>query len=208
MCTDKLLREYDHGMFLQEPKLPPRLDGNIHLFEFNSDRLYAAEWFFSLLDELKKAHDKTPQGLDAAFNQSKTLMLEAWYQHRLFGLYMSETDSLFNNCRGHDAYIMTRTGSATAKYIFPLFCIVDATGAARVPRQDVPEHDDKDDGCIKSLWVAERARGVGLGQHMVAAMNCYAVENPLFPLFWHKMGYTINPSEGATRKSVGAYSWC
>jgi len=206
MCTAKLLREYDHGMFRQEPTLPPRLDGDIHLLEFNSDRFYAADWFFKLLNELQEAHDKNPQGLGGGFIHSKTRLLEAWHQHRLFGLCMSETDSLFNNCREHDAYIMTRTVSAGAKFIFPLFCIVDATGAERVCRQDVPERDDKDDGCIECLWVAERARGVGLGQRMVAEMNCYAVDNPVSPIFWHKMGYTINPSEGATRKVVGAYT--
>ena len=178
---------------------------DIHLLEFNSDRFYATAWFFSLLDELQGAHDKNPHGPGGDIVICKNMMLEAWHQHCLFGLYMSETDSLFNNCRGSDAYIMTRTLFGGAKYIFPLFCILDATSAKRVSGQDMPESDDED-GCIKCLWVAERARGVRLGQRMVAALNCYAVENLVFPIFWHKMGYTINPSDGATRKVVAEYT--
>jgi len=211
MCTTKLLREYDHGMFLQEPKLPARLNGDVHLLEFNSDRRYAAAWFFCLLHELQEAHDKNPHGPGGGFIHSKTLMLEAWHEHRLFGLYMSETNSLYNNCRGSDVYIMTRTVLGGAKYIFPAFCIVDAAGAERVksakrdPGQDVPGSDNED-GCIECLWVAERARRVGLGQRMVAELNCYAVQNPVVATFWHHMGYTIDPSGGGRRKAASEYT--
>ena len=205
MNPEKLLREYDYGMFLQQPKLPAWLDGDIHLLEFNSDRSHAAAWFFCLLDELQDAHDKNPQGPGGGFILSRNLLLEAWHQNRLFGLYMSETDSLLCNYRDSDAYVMTKTVFGTVKYIFPVFCIVDAAGAKMAHTKEVPADEDKD-GCIECLWVAERARMVGLGQRLVAELNCYAVEYPIVPLFWNKMGYTVNPGNAETRKVHVGYS--
>jgi len=80
------------------------------------------------------------------------------------------------------------------KYIFPISGIVDAAGAARIQNKmnssnteasavpDVPG-DELDDRCIQCLWAAERVRGKGLGQRLVAELNCYAVENPIVPIF-------------------------
>ena len=62
------------------------------------------------------------------------------------------------------------------------------TEASAVP--DVPG-DELDDRCIQCLWAAERVRGKGLGQRLVAELNCYAVEIRLFPYF---SGKWVTPS--------------
>jgi len=208
-----LLREYDYSMFLQQPRLPAYLDGDIHLLELNSDRLHATDWFFSILEELQKAHDTNPEGPGGGFIFSKTLVLEAWYQHRLFGLYVSGTGVLSQESCDAEPFVMTRTVFGGIKYIFPLFCIVDHAGAARIRSKttcvsasadataNIPD-GDRDGGCIECLWAAERVRGNGLGQRLVAEVDCYAVENPVVPIFWRKMGFTVNPLYGETRKPV------
>jgi len=78
---------------------------------------------------------------------------------------------------------MTRTILGGIKYIFPIFCIVDDAGAARIRSKmnsidpeasavpDVPDNEH-DDGCIQCLWAAERVRGKGLGQRLVAELDC------------------------------------
>jgi hypothetical protein len=211
--TCRLLREYDYSMFLQQPRLPAHLDGDIHLLELNSDRWHSTNWFFSILHELQDAHDKNPHAMGGGFIFSKTLVLEAWYEHRLFGLYMSDTVSTSLESRDADPFVMTRTILGGIKYIFPIFCIVDAAGAARIhnkkqtrstPQSDVLDIPDSelDDGCIQCLWVAERVRRKGLGQRLVAELNCYAVENPIVPVFWRKMGYTVNPDNGESRRAM------
>ena len=208
--TSRLLREYDYSMFLQQPRLPAYLDGDIHLLELNSDRWHSTNWFFSILHELQHAHDTNPHAVGGGFIFSKTLVLEAWYQHRLFGLYMSDTVSLSQESRDADPFVMTRTILGGIKYIFPIFCTVDAAGAARIkkkmnssnPEESAVPNDEFDDGCIECLWAAERVRGKGLGQRLVAELNCYAVENPIVPTFWRKMGYTVNPDNGETRRVI------
>jgi len=195
MNVEKLLRAYGHAMVLQQPMLPAHLNGSIHHFDFNSDRWHASGWFFCLLDELQNAHDKTPTGAGGGFIYSRQCILDAWHEHRLFGLYMSETESIRKFCSEGDRFFMTSTIFDKAKYIFPVFCIVDQAGA---PDPLTPPRDHDGHRCMECLWVGERARGVGLGQRMVAEMNCLAVNNPVARDFWHKMGYTIDPSIGGS----------
>jgi len=113
---------------------------------------------------------------------------------------MSETDSLLRNYRDSGTtYVMTKNVFGEVKYIFPLFCIVDAPCAKMARSKEVLAEEDND-SCIECLWVAERARCIGLGQSVVAELNCFAIEYPVVPLFWRKMGYTVNPSDSGTRK--------
>jgi len=108
---------------------------------------------------------------------------------------MSETESIRKFCSEGDAFFMTSTIFDRAKYIFPVFCIVDQPGATH---QLTPSRECDANRCMECLWVGERERGVGLGRRMVAEMNCFAVNNPVARDFWHKMGYTINPGIGAS----------
>jgi len=76
---------------------------------------------------------------------------------------------------------------------------VDAPGAKMARSKEVLAEEDND-SCIECLWVSERARGIGLGQRIVAELNFFAIEYPVVPLFWRNMGYTVNPSVSGTRK--------
>ena len=194
MSSAILLREHDYSPSLKQPRLPEHLDGDIHLLEFNSDRWYAAAWFFSLLDELQCAHDTNPHAPGGGFIFSKKEVLEAWYEHRLFGLWVSDTVLSSKRYSIEDPFVMTRTLFGGVKYILPIFCIVDAAGALQAHNPPA-QNTGKNNGCIQCLWVAERARNIGLGQRLVAELNCYAVQNPIVPIFWRKMGYTIDPSK-------------
>jgi len=201
MASDRLVREYDHAMFLQQPKLPTYLDGEINSFNFASDTWHAAAWFFCLLDELQTAHDKNPTAPGSGFIHSRCAILKAWHEHRLHGLCMSETDSLRKHCCDGENLFMTNTTFGTIRHIFPIFCILRHASDPKDNIVTSPQNEE-DESCIECLWVAERARGIGLGQRMVAEMNCSAVEIPIARHFWHKMGYTVDIGIGATRKPV------
>jgi len=201
MASDRLVREYDHAMFLQQPKLPARLDGDIYSFNYASDTWHAAAWFFHLLDELQSAHDNNPTAAGSGFIHSRCAILKAWHEHRLHGLCMSETESLRKHCRDGDDLFMANTTFGTIRHIFPIFCIL--RHASDPKEHDVSSPQDEDtESCIDCLWVAERARGIGLGQRMVAEMNCAAVEIPIARDFWRKMGYTVDTSLGAVRRPL------
>ena len=201
MSSDRMLREYDHAMFLQQPKLPAHLDGDIHAFDFASDTWHAAAWFFCLLDELQSAHDKTPTTPGSGFIHSRCAILKAWHEHRLHGLCMSETDSIRKHCRDGENLFMTNTTFGTIRHIFPVFCILRHAGNPKTHNSTTPQ-EEEDESCIECLWVADRARRIGLGQRMVAEMDCAAVEIPIARDFWYKMGYTVDISLGAVRKPL------
>jgi len=201
MASDRLVREYDHAMFLQQPKLPSYLDGEINSFNFTCDTWHSAAWFFCVLDELQTAHDKNPTAPGSGFIHSRRSILKAWHEHRLHGLCMSETDSVRKHCCDGENLFMTSTTFGTIRHIFPIFCILRHASDPKDNIVTSPQNEE-DESCIECLWVAERARGIGLGQRMVAEMNCSAVEIPIAHHFWHKMGYTVDIGIGATRKPV------
>ena len=124
-----LLREHDYSTSLKQPRLPEHLNGDIHLLEFNSDRWHAVGWVFSLLDELQSAHDTNPHAPGGGFILSNKQIFEAWYEHRLLGLCVSDTISLTRSCGITDQFVMTQTVFGGVEYILPIFRIVDAAGA-------------------------------------------------------------------------------
>jgi len=185
--------------------LPVYLDGTIDLFEFNESSLHGAYWFFTILDELEKEHEEAGGGSAGGFIHNKTSILDAWHEHRLYGLHMHKTDSIAKNHPPHcgnsykapvHTYIWpNRTaGEDHVQYAFPLFCVVKNAGC-----RDAWEGGSN---TIEFLWVAKRARGVGLGRCMSNEICCSSVSHPLEESveFWRKVGFQMPSVEKNKRK--------
>jgi len=80
------------------------------------------------------------------------------------------------------------------EYAFPLFCIVEHAGHF----DDLGNIDNN----IEYLWIAKRARGVGLGRCMSNEMGCSAVFDvlPRCVEFWRKVGFEVPKPEDKKRK--------
>jgi len=182
-------------------RLPAGLDGKVENFEVNPDNEEGAYILFAIIDELQ---EEITNGCEGS-RYSKTSLLQAWHEHRLFGLRMQATATLDNTETAKrtalgsspcgvctlSTYLWKNTLARTqtthghpTQYMFPLFCVVRTVPTSK--------HSDQMN-CIESLWVAQRARGVGLGRRIVAEMNCWRVSRvqPKSTTFWHKMGYIL-----------------
>jgi len=179
--------------------LPPYMDGDIDLFAFNENSRNGTHWFFKMLDELQKEYDDSGGGHAEGFIHNKTCLLQAWHEHRLFGLKMSRTESLYNHHPPHLStvykYIWTNYAAREdeVRYALPLFCVTQEPGSP---------HDWDMDNAIEYLWVAKRARGLGLGRRMAREMCCNTVSEPLEDAlaFWSKLGYQVPSVEEKKRK--------
>jgi len=177
-------------------ELPPYLDGDIEVFEFNENSMHGTHWFFKMLDELQKEYDDAGGGPAEGFIHNKTCLLKAWHEHRMFGLKMARTESVFTHhpqelyesVPGVYPYIWTNYTAATSNVqcALPLFCVLQN------PRHP---HAGSTENAIEYLWVAERARGVGLGRRMAREMCCSTVLSPMWSsvAFWNKLGYQLPP---------------
>ena len=185
--------------------LPAYLDGTVDLFEFNKHSSHGAYWFFTLLDELQKEHEEAGGGAANGFIHNKSSILTAWHEHRLFGLHMRKTDSVAKNHPRHDGnscktpvykYIWANhtAGEDSVQYAFPLFCVVKNAGC-----RDAWEGGGN---TIEYLWVAKRARGVGLGRCMSNEIRCNSVSHPVEESveFWRKVGFEVPSTEKNKRK--------
>jgi len=84
------------------------------------------------------------------------------------------------------------------KYAFPLFCVVEHAGHF----EDLSIKYNN----IEHLWVAKRARGVGLGRCMSNKMACDAVFDvlPRCVEFWRKVGFEVPKPKDRKRKISNA----
>jgi hypothetical protein len=95
--------------------------------------------FFSLLDEICKESVHMSPGIN--FYGQRVSLLDAFMQHRLFGVSVAENDSMFRKDSMMDALFMVE-----GFYDIPCFCIT----AKQSP------------DTVELLWAADRARGFGI----------------------------------------------
>ena len=195
--------DFENTLIGSLPRLPAYLDGNIKLFEFNENSRHGSFWFFTILGELQTESDENDNG--QGFIHNKSYILDAWHEHRLFGLQMCTTESISkkhppfygNPSKSHMyPYLWANhhAGEKCVEYAFPLFCMVEHAGC----REKWPEGMNS----IEILWIAKRARGVGLGRRMSNEMRCTSVSNPLPEAveFWRKVGFEVPTSTDKKRK--------
>ena len=199
--------EWECPIGVKPPKLPAYLDGAIEPFEFNEDSVYGSFWFSKILGELQTEHEEAGGGRAPGFIHNKTSILKAWREHRLFGLRMARTESVDKH---HPSYsdiasdeppvyqYLWKNHTAqgdSVKYAFPLFCVVEHTG-------HLDDLCNITNNTIEYLWVAKRARGVGLGRCMSNEICCDAVFDvlPSCVEFWRKVGFEMPKPEDKKRK--------
>ena len=199
--------DFENTLIGSLPRLPAYLDGNIKLFEFNENSRHGSFWFFTILGELQTESDENDNG--QGFIHNKSYILDAWHEHRPFGLQMCTTESISKNhppfygkpSKSHMyPYLWANhhAGEKCVEYAFPLFCMVEHAGC----REKWPEGMNS----IEILWIAKRARGVGLGRRMSNEMRCTSVSNPLPEAveFWRKVGFEVPTSTDKKRKLENA----
>jgi hypothetical protein len=87
-----------------------------------------------MLDELQKEYDDAGGGPAEGFIHKKTCLLKAWHEHRMFGLKMFRTQSVYTHhpqdfCKSAPAvypYIWTNYTAAKSdvQCALPLFCVL------------------------------------------------------------------------------------
>jgi ribosomal protein S18 acetylase RimI-like enzyme len=124
--------------------------------------------FFSLMDEL--ADDESD------FMHDRNMLLDAFVEHNLYSLRVTETPSMFERFAGADPVFCSPT-TVTTFYMLPCFCIVD-------------------EGTVYCVWTHSRARRRGFGWHMVKLSRATTVYRPIseYAGFWRACGLAVKNS--------------
>jgi hypothetical protein len=125
---------HQHGESMNEPL--PEHYGELEVAVITDKRV-----FFCLLDEMCKESETNIHGVNRVFYHTRVSMLDAFMQGRLFGMSVSETDTMFQRSSMQDDLFMLE-----GFYHIPCFCITarHATDTAEM------------------MWTAPRARNKGL----------------------------------------------